>query len=329
MPFDTMSSPAGSNNTNNNPNNIQTSGPRGSFDSMTIRLNVCPTPPTPVFRHTIIDDSSSHRGVLDVIHPITPTIDTPHFGQNGIGRMGEWELSPGSLHASLQCSTPLSSLQLVRAQSLLSNTSQRYCHDPYSLSGSQRLSQHSNTASNTVTPADCQLHPFAIDTIQDTTGPLTLSAVASAVPKERNEPRGRRKGRAGDHSRSSKPLADVPPPTSIRYLPPPPPSIECVNSGILSADAVRRCAQRWYDRTIAAEASYVGRIQATVWLPAFVSMAQPQPFIAARQAVVCPRMDHYAQYPFWQWLADAGQWWDTTVRPLTGICRPEPPPYVQ
>lgn len=327
MPFDAMSSP-GSNTTNNNPNNVQTSGARGSADSMTIRLNGCPTPPTPVFRHTIMDDSSSHRGVFDMVHPITPTIDTPHFGQNGIGRIGEWELSPASLPIPLQCSTPLSSLRLARAQSLMSNTSQRYCHDPYSLSGSQRLSPHSNATSNVVTPAEYQLHPFSIDTIQDTTGQLTLTAVAPAVPKERNEPRGRRRGRAGDHSRSSKPLADVPPPTSIRYLPPPPPSVDCVNR-ILSFDALQRCAQRWYDRTIAAEASYAGRIQSTVWLPAFVSMSQQSPIIAARQAILCPRMDHYAQYDFWRWLADVGQWWDTTIRPLTGICRPEPPPYVQ
>ncbi|EAN87281.1 hypothetical protein C3747_101g15 [Trypanosoma cruzi] len=283
------------------------------------------TPPTSSHLRPIGGDSPNQQSV-DLMHPMTPSVDTPRFGQNGICRMSDWNLSPASFSIPLNCSTPPPPTRLARATSVLSSSSQRYCHDPYSLGGSQRLSPQSNPISNAASPPECPIPSLSIEGFDDNaTGPLTIVTVMAAVPKERNETRGRRKGRNGDHSRNSKALPDLPPPRVMRYLPPPPPGIDNVTNRILSLEELHPIAKRWYDRTIAAEASYSQRISSSVWLPTFGAMAQQQPLIPAGRAVLCPRVEHYPN-SFWQWLADAERWWEGAVRPHTGTAIPPPPP---
>ncbi|RNF16462.1 uncharacterized protein Tco025E_05183 [Trypanosoma conorhini] len=314
---------------NNNNTYSPGKGVQNKMDGVTTTSarNGSQSPPTSSSHHGLVDDSPDQRS-LELMNAMTPSVGTPRFGQNGIVNMGDWNLSPTSLSIPLNCATPPPAARLGRTTSALSSSLQRYCHDPYSLSGSQRLSPQSNPMSHAASPPECAIPSLSLSHLHDdVTGPLPIVTVMAAVPKERNETRGRRKGRNGDHSRNSKVLADVPPPRVMRYLPPPPPGIDNVTSRILSLEDLHPIAKRWYDRTIAAEASYSQRLSASVWLPPFVPMTQQRPLIATGHALLCPRVEHY-QNSFWQWLADAERWWESAVRPHTGISLPLPPPYL-
>ncbi|KEG07580.1 hypothetical protein DQ04_09371020 [Trypanosoma grayi] len=320
----TNSGSGSSNNNNNNGNTthkVLDSAPSASSRS-----------PTPALLNPIVGGDSPGPMTLDVARQLSSTVDTPNFGHNGISGIGDWTLTPSSLSLQLPCYATSPRTGIMREPSLVSSTSQRYCHDPYSLSGSQRLSPQSHPISTTVSPHNCALSPLAIGLFdENATGPLTITTIAPAVPKERNEPRSRRKGRPGEHARNTKPLADVPPPTTMRYLPPPPPCADSVSQGILSPDALHRIGQRWYERTAAAESSYLWRIPSTLWVHTFsvqVAQQQHQPFITARPTLGCPRMELQPNYPLWQWLGDAEQWWETMIRPLTGAHVLPPPPYI-
>ncbi|ESL12128.1 hypothetical protein TRSC58_00110 [Trypanosoma rangeli SC58] len=314
---------------NNNNTNKLNKSMQNNVDGITTTAATTGSQTSPTsLSHPGLADESPNQPSLEPTHAMTPSVGTPRFGQNGIVNMGDWNMSPTSLSIPLTCPTPPPAARFGRTTSALSSSSQRYCHDPYSLSGSQRLSPQSIPMSHAASPPESAIPTLSLDPFHDDgTGPLPIVTVVAAVPKERSEIRGRRKGRNGDHSRNNKVLADVPPPRAMRYLPPPPPGIDNVTNRILSLEQLQYIAKRWYDRTLAAEPSYSQRLSTSVWLPPYMSMTQQQPLIATGHAIVCPRLEHY-QNSFWPWLADAERWWDSAVRPHTGISPPLPPPYL-
>ncbi|KAH9597831.1 hypothetical protein LSM04_002444 [Trypanosoma melophagium] len=271
----------------------------------------------------------SHASTPNALRPtLSDTgIDTPPLGHNGIIGSDDWGLSP-SLTLQLQGYASSPNTGFARQPSMSSTTSQRYCHDPYSLSGSQRLSPQSNPLSDPISQ-EYQMPALNIGCIDDNaTGPLPI---VPAVPKEPTAARGRRKTRPNEHARMNKPLPDVPVPANIRYFPPPPPPLDALARSAISPNVLQRIVQRWYDRTITAEPSYLCRISSRVWISlppmGMHQHQQPASFIQPSQVPGCPRMEYFGHGGIWQWLGEAEQWWDGAIRPLTVTSGTRPPPY--
>nr|CCD13966.1 unnamed protein product [Trypanosoma congolense IL3000] len=269
--------------------------------------------------------------------------NTPSFRfHNGLAWVENWQLSSSNLLPPTDYSAATG---LSRTPSSFSTL--RYSHDPYGVQGSSTqlpLPPVSGMIGRAPSPTGCAspfthggyggeaalaFPPGAPPMALITGPPVAEHLQMGPGPRGATEVRGRRRGRMRDRDRGRavRCLADAPPPTSMRYFPPPPPQCPDSTSPLrISQEALVRIATRWYQRTIACEQSYAGRLQPNCGAPTSMMVMRPQHMTGSLPVTLCPRMEFTPQFTFDHWLRAAGQWWDTVIRPLTAEYR-LPPPY--
>ncbi|SCU69888.1 uncharacterized protein TEOVI_000145700 [Trypanosoma equiperdum] len=257
---------------------------------------------------------------------------------NGLAWVENWQLSSSNLVPQTPPSAAIGPSRSPSSFSLM-----KYSHDPYGVRGNSQPQMQQRAAGCMMvgrgpSPNGCSSPVMRLSCVEDGSSrfaPGHSAVVPSAIERplsqtgQREFPDGRprRKGRARDRTRGGRSLADVPPPTSMRYFPPPPPCLESMISCGISQATLVKIATRWYERTIACEQSYVGRLHGGCAVLHGAAAFRRQPILGSLQPVLCPRMELTLQFTFDQWLKAASRWWETVIRPMTMEYR-LPPPYV-